>query len=223
MISARKTFLNGPIPGSKTLFKRLTSPIPPIEPDYNSGCKENEIFCSGFRLVSEMPFKQETFPLGKYDPRSSTFLWKQPDQVMRGKVAILAAGTSDLPAAAEAAMTLDACNINAELIVDVGVAAIHRLFKVLDKLTDADAVIAAAGMEGALPSVTAGLIKAPVIALPTSVGYGANLQGLTPLMAMLNSCASGVTVVNIDNGFGAACAAARIVNCKYSTGQTSLN
>lgn len=166
---------------------------------------------------------QETFPLGKYDPRSSAFLWKQPDQVMRGKVAILAAGTSDLPAAAEAAMTLDACNINAELIVDVGVAAIQRLFKVLDKLTDADAVIAAAGMEGALPSVTAGLIKAPVIALPTSVGYGANLQGLTPLMAMLNSCASGVTVVNIDNGFGAACAAARIVNCKYSTGQTSLN
>ena len=103
----------------------------------------------------------------------------------------------------------------AVLIVDVGVAAIHRLLKVLPELQSADAVIAAAGMEGALPSVVAGLIKAPVIALPTSVGYGANLQGLTPMLAMLNSCASGVTVVNIDNGFGAACAAARIVNGKF--------
>jgi NCAIR mutase (PurE)-related protein len=107
-------------------------------------------------------------------------------------------------------MTLKACNCNVELIVDVGVAALHRLLKVLDTLQDADAVIAAAGMEGALPSVVAGLIKVPVIALPTSVGYGANLQGLTPMLAMLNSCASGVTVVNIDNGFGAGFMASRI-------------
>ena len=134
---------------------------------------------------------------------------------LRGRVVVLAAGTSDLAAAREAEFTLKACNINAELIVDVGVAALHRLLKVLPALENADAVIAAAGMEGALPSVVAGLVKVPVIALPTSIGYGANLAGLTPMLAMLNSCASGVTVVNIDNGFGAACAAARIVNGKY--------
>ncbi|MBE6366512.1 MAG: nickel pincer cofactor biosynthesis protein LarB [Lentisphaerae bacterium] len=158
---------------------------------------------------------QEHFPQGSYDERSGCFLWMQPDAELRGKAVILSAGTSDLPAALEAQMTLQACNCSTELIVDAGVAALHRLLKVLDKLQSADVVIAAAGMEGALPSVVAGLIKVPVIALPTSVGYGANLQGLTPMLAMLNSCASGVTVVNIDNGFGAACAAARIINAKY--------
>ena len=157
----------------------------------------------------------ERFPEAVYDQRSQCFLYMQPDQETRGKVIITAAGTSDLPAALEAEFTLKACNINTELIVDVGVAALHRLLKELTRLRTADAVIAAAGMEGALPSVIAGLVKSPVIALPTSVGYGANLQGLTPMLAMLNSCASGVTVVNIDNGFGAACAAARIVNGKY--------
>ena len=157
----------------------------------------------------------EHFPQGVYDERSGSFLWLADNQVKRGNAVIVAAGTSDLAAAVEAEMTLKACNINAELIVDVGVAAIHRLLKVLPKLETADVVIAAAGMEGALPSVIAGLVKVPVIALPTSVGYGANLSGLTPMLAMLNSCASGVTVVNIDNGFGAACAAARIVNGKY--------
>lgn len=158
---------------------------------------------------------QKQFPEGEYDPRSGAFLWMHKNAPSpQGKVVILAAGTSDLYAAKEAELTLKACNIGVELIADVGVAAIHRLFKVLPQLEDADAVIAAAGMEGALPSVVAGLVKAPVIALPTSVGYGANLQGITPMLAMLNSCASGVTVVNIDNGFGAACAAARIVNGK---------
>ena len=157
----------------------------------------------------------EHFPQGIYDERSGAFLWLADNQVKRGNAVIVAAGTSDLAAAREAEMTLQACNINAELIVDVGVAALHRLLKVLPKLEKADVIIAAAGMEGALPSVIAGLVKVPVIALPTSVGYGANLSGLTPMLAMLNSCASGVTVVNIDNGFGAACAAARIINGKY--------
>ena len=157
----------------------------------------------------------KTFPDAVYDQRSGSFLYMQKNPALRGKVVIAAAGTSDLAAAKEAFYTLQACNINAELIVDVGVAALQRLLKVLPELKSADAVIAAAGMEGALPSVIAGLVKVPVIALPTSVGYGANLQGLTPMLAMLNSCASGVTVVNIDNGFGAACAAARIVNGKY--------
>lgn len=157
----------------------------------------------------------QAFPEGVFDHRSGCFLWMQPDAELRGKVTILAAGTSDLPAALEAEATLKACGCQTELIVDVGVAALHRLLKVLDQLQDSDAVIAAAGMEGALPSVVAGLVKSPVIALPTSVGYGANLQGFTPMLAMLNSCASGVTVVNIDNGFGAACAAVRIINGKY--------
>ena len=158
---------------------------------------------------------QERFPEGVYDPRSGCFLWMTADTVPRGKAVILAAGTSDLAAAREAEFTLKACNIAVELIVDVGVAALHRLLKVLPAVEKADVVIAAAGMEGALPSVIAGLVKTPVIALPTSIGYGANLAGLTPMLAMLNSCASGVTVVNIDNGFGAACAAARIINSKY--------
>ena len=159
---------------------------------------------------------QERFPEGEYDPRSGCFLWMSDEpSPVRGKVVVLSAGTSDLAAAREAEFTLKACNIGVELIVDVGVAALHRLLKVLPAVEKCDAVIAAAGMEGALPSVIAGLVKTPVIALPTSIGYGANLAGLTPMLAMLNSCASGVTVVNIDNGFGAACAAVRIVNSKY--------
>ena len=159
---------------------------------------------------------QERFPEGEYDSRSGCFLWMSSEPSKpRGKVVILAAGTSDLAAAKEAEFTLKACDIAVELIVDVGVAALHRLLKVLPAVETSDVVSAAAGMEGALPSVIAGLVKTPVIALPTSIGYGANLAGLTPMLAMLNSCASGVTVVNIDNGFGAACAAARIVNSKY--------
>lgn len=158
---------------------------------------------------------QERFPEAVYDFRSGCFLWMTGETPLKGKAVILAAGTSDLAAAREAEFTLKACNIAVELIVDVGVAALHRLLKVLPAMEKADVVIAAAGMEGALPSVIAGLVKTPVIALPTSIGYGANLAGLTPMLAMLNSCASGVTVVNIDNGFGAACAAARIINSKY--------
>ena len=152
------------------------------------------------------------FPEALCDPLAGTFLWRDADRPKRGKVVILAAGTSDLPVAREAEATLAACDCASELIVDVGIAGLHRLLKVLDRLTSADAIIAAAGMEGALPSVVAGLVRQPVIAVPTSVGYGAGLNGMTPLLAMLSSCAGGVTVVNIDNGFGAACAAARIVN-----------
>ncbi len=177
-----------------------------------------ELHASGVNVLasrvknSDGAILQKHFPQAVYDERSKCFLWMQSTEQMHGKAVILAAGTSDLPAAGEAEMTLKACNCQTELIVDVGVAAIHRLLKVLDKLQKADVIIAAAGMEGALPSVVAGLVKVPVIALPTSVGYGANLQGLTPMLAMLNSCASGVTAFNIDNGFGAACAAARIIN-----------
>jgi len=127
-------------------------------------------------------------------------------------VFILTAGTTDLPVAYEAFHTLRACGYESEVITDTGVAGIHRLFKQLDKLQSAKALIVVAGMEGALPSVVAGLVSCPIIAVPTSVGYGTSLKGITPLLAMLNSCGSGVSVVNIDNGFGAACSVARILN-----------
>lgn len=126
-------------------------------------------------------------------------------------VVIVTAGTGDLPVAQEAAGTLRALGITPEVLVDVGVAGIHRLMAYADALMRAEAIIVVAGMEGALASVIGGLVRCPVIAVPTSVGYGAHLGGLTPLFAMLSSCAAGVVVVNIDNGFGAAMAAFRIV------------
>ena len=119
-------------------------------------------------------------------------------------VAICTGGTADIPVAEEAAVTAEFFGANVTRHYDIGVAGIHRLFASLPEIRQAHAVIAVAGMEGALASVLAGLVSAPVIAVPTSVGYGASFQGLTPLLSMLNSCAEGVSVVNIDNGFGAA-------------------
>ena len=121
-----------------------------------------------------------------------------------GLVALAAAGTSDLPVAEEAAVALEVFGSRVERVYDVGVAGIHRLFAHADVLRRANCVIAVAGMEGALPSVVGGLVDVPVIAVPTSVGYGTSFGGITALLAMLNSCASGISVVNIDNGFGAA-------------------
>jgi hypothetical protein len=126
-------------------------------------------------------------------------------------VAVVTAGTSDIPVAEEALETLRVCAIPAVRVFDVGVAGIHRLLERLELLRRAPAVIVAAGMEGALPSVVGGLIAAPVIAVPTSVGYGTAFSGVTALLGMLTSCASGVTVVNIDNGFGAAVAVVRLL------------
>jgi len=128
----------------------------------------------------------------------------------RGPVLVVAAGTSDLPVAEEAALTAHAFGNPVERLNDVGVAGLHRILGAAEHLRRASVVIVVAGMEGALPSVVGGLIAAPVIAVPTSVGYGAAFGGLAALLGMLNSCASGVTVVNIDNGFGAAAAASRI-------------
>ncbi|HIA39100.1 MAG TPA: nickel pincer cofactor biosynthesis protein LarB [Planctomycetes bacterium] len=127
-------------------------------------------------------------------------------------VVVVCAGTSDLPVAREATVTLNWLGCNAELISDVGVAGIHRVLEKSVRLRTAECVIVVAGMEGALCSVVAGLVASPVIALPTSIGYGASYEGLAALLAMLNSCSPGVAVVNIDNGFGAAMMAARIVN-----------
>lgn len=129
-------------------------------------------------------------------------------------VAIACAGTSDIPIAQEAALTLASKGVMVRKVFDVGVAGIHRLFQNLDEFKDVGAVIVVAGMDGALPSVVAGLISAPIIAVPTSIGYGSNFEGLSALLTMLNSCAPGITVVNIDNGFGAAVAAWRIIRPK---------
>jgi NCAIR mutase (PurE)-related protein len=127
-----------------------------------------------------------------------------------GKIAVLCAGTSDLPVAEEAAVTAEIMGNTVERISDVGVSGVHRLLGRLEDIQSANVIIVVAGMEGALPSVVAGLVSTPLIAVPTSIGYGANFGGLAPLLGMLNSCGSGVTVVNIDNGFGAGFAASQI-------------
>jgi len=134
------------------------------------------------------------------------------DREIRGKglILVVTAGTSDIPVAEEALVTARSFGNRAEAIYDVGVAGLHRLLEHRQKLTEARVIVCVAGMEGALPSVVAGLVAAPVIAVPTSVGYGSSFGGLSALFAMLNSCASNVSVVNIDNGFGAACVASAI-------------
>lgn len=128
----------------------------------------------------------------------------------RGRVAVVSAGTSDATVAREAALTVEVFGAAVEAINDVGVAGLHRLLRVRDRLAEADCLVVVAGMEGALPSVVGGLVGVPLVAVPTSVGYGASFGGVAALLAMLNSCAPGVTVVNIDNGFGAGVFAARV-------------
>jgi len=132
-------------------------------------------------------------------------------QAATGTVLVVCAGTSDLPVAEEAAVVASAFGHPVQRLTDVGVAGLHRILGATDQLAQAAVVIVVAGMEGALPSVVGGLVRAPVIAVPTSVGYGASFGGVAALLGMLNSCAAGVTVVNIDNGFGAAVAASRIL------------
>jgi NCAIR mutase (PurE)-related protein len=129
---------------------------------------------------------------------------------------VVCAGTSDLPVAEEAAQTLEFAGAGVQRVRDVGVAGLHRLLSKLDDLRQSRVIIAIAGMEGALPGVLAGLVKQPVIAVPTSAGYGANLGGFTALLGMLNSCSGGLGVVNIDNGFGAAVLALRILRAHKS-------
>jgi len=151
-------------------------------------------------------------PGGEYDADGRTFaLVQQPIEVAgRGRIVVVCAGTSDIPVTREATVTARLLGNEVEEVVDVGVAGIHRLLARMERLREASVVIVVAGMEGALPSVVGGLVSVPVIAVPTSVGYGAAFGGVAALLGMLNSCASGVTVVNIDNGFGAAFAASRI-------------
>ena len=142
--------------------------------------------------------------------RAGCVLWRRPEPTRTAHVLVVSAGTSDVPVVDECVLTLQAHGFAPDRLTDVGVAGLHRLLAHLDRITSADAVVVVAGMEGALASVIGGLTSGPVVAVPTSVGYGAGLDGVTALLAMHASCASGVTVVGIDNGFGAACAVARM-------------
>ncbi len=146
---------------------------------------------------------------GSYDPLARLLVGRAAAR-RPFRVVVASAGTSDWPVAAEAAAVATAIGLQVDEVRDVGVAGVHRLLAETDRLASADAVICVAGMEGALPSVVGGLVGCPVIAVPTSVGYGAVFEGVTPLLAMLSSCAAGVVVVNIDSGFGAAIAAHRM-------------
>jgi pyridinium-3,5-biscarboxylic acid mononucleotide synthase len=154
------------------------------------------------RLQSEHADDVEYFPAS-----GAVRFWRDRSPRGKGKIAVVCAGTSDLPVAEEAQVTAEVMGNEVDAIHDVGVAGIHRLMQNRERLTAARVVIVCAGMEGALPSVVGGLVSVPVIAVPTSVGYGASFHGLAALLGMLNSCASNVTVVNIDNGFGAGYAA----------------
>lgn len=151
------------------------------------------------------------FPQGKHYPEARSVTFNEKENVqLTGKILVITAGTSDIPVAEEAALTARLMGCNVERLFDVGVAGLHRLLGRAEAFKDARAIIVAAGMEGALPSVVGGLAAVPVIAVPTSIGYGASFGGITALLGMLNSCANGVVVVNIDNGFGAGYTAALI-------------
>ncbi len=154
---------------------------------------------------------KESVPDAVFHPVARTISYRQQDVPPgRGTILVAAAGTSDLPIAEEACVTAEVMGNTVDRLFDVGIAGIHRLLAEHPRLTAARTIIVVAGMEGALPSVVGGLVKVPVIAVPTSVGYGASFGGLAALLGMLNSCAAGVSVVNIDNGFGAAAIASRI-------------
>lgn len=139
-----------------------------------------------------------------------TVVWR-PAAERTGRVLVITAGTADLPVAEECTATLTAYGYRPTLLADCGVAGVHRLLATVDELAAADAIVVVAGMEGALPSMVGGLTAAPVVAVPTSTGYGAAFEGVTALLGMLSSCAAGIAVVGIDNGFGAACAVARLL------------
>ena len=159
--------------------------------------------------------KKEKLPVC-YDKTSKTLVLKgkEKSSKYKGKIAVLTGGTADLPVAEEAAKTAEFFGAPVERFYDVGITGLHRLISKIEEIKRADVIIAVAGMEGALATVVAGQVKAPVIAVPTSVGYGASFGGLAPLLTMINSCAEGISVVNIDNGFGAAVQACRILRLK---------
>ena len=164
------------------------------------------VFCEG---KEDEHLVKEVIPEVEYD-ETSRILKVEKEKELIGNIAIVTAGTADIKVAEEAAQTAEFLGAKVNRIFDVGVSGIHRLLDKEDEIREANVVIAIAGMEGALASVIAGLVKNPVIAVPTSVGYGASFEGLSALLTMINSCANGVTVVNIDNGYGAAYSAVQI-------------
>jgi NCAIR mutase (PurE)-related protein len=164
-------------------------------------------------LTRANPDQLAVLPLGG-TVNGTTVTWRQADPT-GARVALVTAGTADLPVADECAATLEAYGFRPDRVHDVGVAGIHRLLTEVDRLAGADAVVVIAGMEGALASVVGGFVPGPVVAVPTSAGYGAGLEGVTALLGMLASCAAGITVVGIDNGFGAAMAVARMLRVRH--------
>ena len=172
---------------------------------------ENEGEVLGTRATEhQFNLIKEKFPQVEYDPISRLIKIEKKDKKRVGKIAVCTAGTADIPVAEEAAVAAEFFGANVERIFDVGVSGIHRLFSRLDVIQSANCVVAVAGMEGALASVMGGLVDKPVIAVPTSVGYGASLGGISALLTMINSCANGIAVVNIDNGYGAGYMATQI-------------
>ena len=163
--------------------------------------------------LSQEKYEQiaDNLPNGHYHAGGEIFYTTNHPLMAKGSLVILSAGTSDFKVVEEAAITAQWLGCQTKVIQDVGVAGIHRLLSRVEEIRQASVVIVVAGMEGALPSVVSGLVEVPLIAVPTSVGYGANLEGLTTLLAMITSCSSGISVVNIDNGFGAAYQAALII------------
>ena len=179
-------------------------------------------------IITRLQEEKEALLRGKfpydYSPAARLAVANPTEHPLTGNVVVVSAGTSDLAVCEEAALTAEALGSKVYRVYDAGVAGLHRLLGSLETLEKARCIIAVAGMEGALPSVVGGLVSCPVIAVPTSVGYGANLGGLAALLAMLNSCASGVSVVNIDNGFGAGFLAHRINQMKsWADGQCALS
>ena len=171
--------------------------------------EEGEVL--GIRASKEQyDWIKKEFPQTQYDPVSRVIKIEKDQKVRKGKVAVCTAGTADISVAEEAAQTAEFFGTCVERVYDVGVSGIHRLISRLDAIRDANCIVAVAGMEGALASVLGGLVSRPVIAVPTSVGYGANFHGLSALLTMINSCANGIAVVNIDNGFGAGYLATQI-------------
>ena len=164
--------------------------------------EEGEVL--GTRASAEQyEFVKAQIPQVEYDPLSRILKIDRKDKERIGKIAVCTAGTADIPVAEEAAQTAEFFGSRVERIYDVGVSGIHRLLDRVELIQSANCVVAVAGMEGALASVLGGLVDKPVIAVPTSVGYGANMNGLSALLTMINSCANGIAVVNIDNGYGA--------------------
>lgn len=182
---------------ARTLLARSTSPV-----------VATKTTAEAFDAVRDLT------PDAEWHQAPGTIVLRRDSGAPIGSVMVVTAGTADIPVAEEAAVTADACGAKVERIFDVGVAGIHRVLNVSEDLRAADVVIVAAGMEGALPSVVGGLVQAPVVAVPTSVGYGASFEGLSALLGMLNSCSPGLAVVNIDNGFGAAAFAVRLLRAR---------